>query len=729
MSAASTGSGSHFAPRGDGRSWDDDQLDHGSSAPLTGGSASSSLPMSTLNGSHATRPDSYEPARSSSAGDTAEFLALASQCQTTGSSSQSHLDVDARPAGAPAHAAPTPQVPPTTQGYGTADYPEDYTMVSSSPLVQPYTASPAAGVGSAGRGVSPSDTIATLQPFSPLEPTPVQGMRSQYEGARYAAPAYGSSPVASAPLYTPTSAANPPQSAYTPHAAPSPAPMAAPTPMATPASMAARQVSPASYQAAAATPAAAPQAGVPRQMGASQQAGPSVPANPLVAARAAAGSSAQPRAAAAPGVKQPGDLYPIQEVETEQAQRPFDTTFGGKSHTGRTVAIVIGVVVVLALAVLGVLYMLRQQSVNEVRDTVNSAIDRLRDTDGLIVPLDEAIASELDSSTASEGLSNLMLQSSSTNTALSDAESLIMDAEESSELLGEDDLDAIAAVKESIAARRSMIEIGRMLLSADDTTSRALENLEQAYSYIAEANAQMQISHDVSTSFNETYAAGGDTSGIDLWSVVTADNNAVTAITSAQASVAAAKEALPELDLSVLETYLNAYLETVNLAVQLDTCMANWDFNGANALVEQYNQADANQAAAAQQIPADPSELLAGSYSSETESQRAAFEEAREECVAADAVINAYLGYTASSDEVGISGESATPAEESDGDETQGQQTPSVGENAAADAGAAADGTAEGDPAAAGDAAAGDAAATGDQAAGDQATGDQAVAA
>lgn len=393
-------------------------------------------------------------------------------------------------------------------------------------------------------------------------------------------------------------------------------------------------------------------------------AAPSRPVNPLVAARTAAGGQGGVSQQGADPAARPDGLFPIQEVEDSHRGGVIDLSFAEKGQK-RGVLIIVGIVLLVALIVVGLFFGLRIKETADARANIDNAIDRLRDSDSVIVPLDTAIAAEISTGTASDSLANLMLQSSSTATALSDAESYASDAARSSHLLNEEENDAVAAVKSSVGARRSMLEIGRMLLSADTNASEALTSLEAAYANIADSNAKIQSSADQFAAYNNAVSVGDDTSGYDLWAIVQLDNDAVADLAMAQDNVNAAREAFPNADLTVLDNYLNARINQVNLLIQVDTCVASGDYDGANNLSAAYAEADANAQNAGSQVPATAAELLVNAYAQVTASQRDAYDAARSKCVDADATLNSYLGITDSRKEMGMTGDSAVAAMQS----------------------------------------------------------------
>ena len=389
--------------------------------------------------------------------------------------------------------------------------------------------------------------------------------------------------------------------------------------------------------------------------------------NPLVAARKAAektGASPDDPASARPSgskggpVQTNGELYPIREVEEDRRGGIFDTSFadgGGK----KGIFAVIGIILLVALIFAGAFFGLRYKQAADARGNIDAAIERLRDSDSVIVPLDTAIAAEISSGTASESLSSLMLQSSSTATMLTDAETYANEAGRSADVLDQEDNDAVEAVKKSVGARRSMLEVGRMLLSADAESAEALDALNQAYNCIASANTHIQAGLDQYYAYREALSNDWDTSEFDLWGIVQKDNDAISDLALAQDWVATARTAFPEADLTVLDNYLNARINQVNILVQIDTCIANGDIEGADSFGPAYNDADAAVQQAASQVPATAAELLVNPWATATAAQRDAYDAARAKCVEADAVLNTYLGITDARKEMGVTGDGA----------------------------------------------------------------------
>ena len=82
------------------------------------------------------------------------------------------------------------------------------------------------------------------------------------------------------------------------------------------------------------------------------------------------------------------------------------------------------VLVVLVLAAVAAFFIVRGQVRASATENINAAIQRISDADVVIVPLDEAIGSEITSSDMSGELTNVMMSSTTASNALTDAASL-----------------------------------------------------------------------------------------------------------------------------------------------------------------------------------------------------------------------------------------------------------------------------------------------------------------
>lgn len=373
------------------------------------------------------------------------------------------------------------------------------------------------------------------------------------------------------------------------------------------------------------------------------------PVNPLVAARAGMKDpDARRKSPAAP--KAAEELYPIAEhpgtaQQADGAGKAFDTSFGdGTRKTRRTVTIVLVVVLALVLVAAVAFFVIRAQERSSAARSLDAAIERISDADEVIAPLDEAIASELSTSDVSEALTNAMMTSTTATNALAEASSQLDDAAKGRALLTDEQASVLDAARASVSARRDMLEVGRKLLTVDAQVSRALQSLDSAYAGIADANDKVQQSEDAYLAYSAAVAANEDASQFDLWANVDLDNTALTDITNAQASVAQAKEDFADADYSALETYLAARVTALQLLVQYDTCVANGDDAGAEAVLDQYNAANDAMNAAAANVPADGATLVRDAYAAATADQSGTYEQARSTCADNDATIRAYLG-------------------------------------------------------------------------------------
>ena len=379
------------------------------------------------------------------------------------------------------------------------------------------------------------------------------------------------------------------------------------------------------------------------------------PVNPLVAARSSSAGAHGSHSAQ-------GGLFPIQEVNPS-VQRGFDTTFGERGGK-KTILLVLLVIALIAAVFVGGFYLINQKQAASAKASIDEAVEVLRSTDNVIVPLDAAIASQVSTGISGDALNTLMLQSSSTATRLSTTETLVNEADRYREYLSEADVAALDALKADISGRRSLIEIGRMLLTSNSAADKASESLAMAYGCIAKSNDLVAQSLADYVVYDAAVRGLADAGGITIWTILEKDMNAEAAMTEAQTWIAAAKEALPEADFSVLENYVNLRLEYLHLLVEIDTFIGLGDSLSAEALMPAYTTADANSQAAYLAVPATAADLLSGVYAQNGANQQASYTAAHEKTLAADTQLNTYLGITDPSKMIGLSssGQGATTA-------------------------------------------------------------------
>lgn len=419
------------------------------------------------------------------------------------------------------------------------------------------------------------------------------------------------------------------------------------------------------------------------------------PVNPLVAAR-----NSGPSVTKGSGSAAQAGLFPIQEGGGPSSS--FDTSFGDRG-TKRTVVIVVVIVLIVALAFVGAFFGLRHKQAADALTDIDDAIELLRQTDDVIVPLDSAIASQMSTGIASDALSDVMLQSTTTSNRLSSAETLASDADKSRDLLEASDASAIDSVQASITARRGLLEVGRMLQSASDSANTALESLAMAYGSVSDASAALE---SASAEYASLVNAGSTSTG-DPWVIVQLDQQAQASIDTAKSWAASAKAEFSAADLSALDAYLDARATEIDLLTQYHTSLINQDAAAAEVLGPQYQAAAEASAAAAQLVPATAADLLVDAYSQMVQSQRDSYEDARARCVEADAQINSYLGISNPSKAFGLSASSSSAGASAAAGSEQAALTDTAAVDAAADEAAADTGA----DAAAADAAAADAAA------------------
>ena len=355
------------------------------------------------------------------------------------------------------------------------------------------------------------------------------------------------------------------------------------------------------------------------------------PVNPLVAARVASN-----RASANSGGSD--DLYPISEVDAQQGTKGFDTSFGKKSKA-KTVFITLIVLILLALIVFGAYYAWRYKTTTDAQAKIDNAIEKLVSTDDVITGIDAVLATEVDNGSYTAKLSDYMMRTTTTISALNNAEAFANDALRDSSFLDEASIDGLHSIKTSIAARRTLIDVARTVSSTDTKTQQVLQALNNAYESLRVADESAQTSGDQFYAYALALGAEQDVSDVNLWELTQYDNTAIWSTQSAQEQVAAAKELMSELDVSALTTYIEARLVYLDTVLQFHSAYAEGNTALAGELAQTVTSTQEAATAAQASVPANYQSAISNVYSNSTKAQQDAYNKARNACVAADSSV------------------------------------------------------------------------------------------
>ena len=260
---------------------------------------------------------------------------------------------------------------------------------------------------------------------------------------------------------------------------------------------------------------------------------------------------------------------------------------------------------------------------------LESAIAHLSQTDDVLSDLDEVVVDPFAESAA--------VLRASVEEELQDALSLLDEAdalakEAAGELTNLEDQEAASQVLASVSARRELFELGEELLAVADAAQTAADYLQAAWdSLIGAAELASEAAQLVAESTTENIEMS-----------LANNQEALAELAQAREALEAA-EASFELDLSAYYAYIDKREEALNCAIASDTALLDGDTDEAAAQNEAYNEADAEAALLAADLPEDPASYVEAAYEELVSEVERAYNDARSQAAAADAAISEYV--------------------------------------------------------------------------------------
>lgn len=316
----------------------------------------------------------------------------------------------------------------------------------------------------------------------------------------------------------------------------------------------------------------------------------------------------------------------------------------GRVATPLGLRVLIVVLVVGALGGAGYLLWSHFSSASRAKAELGDAIDCVAQADAAIVPLNEAVSSQIGGDTSShEGLSEKIDFATS---LLTEASSHLERAQALADHLDDSGREVLDALSASIEARRGMIGAGEVIVDVDDAVSSALGLLGQARDRLESADEKAKSASDAANEYAR-FLAGEQTQIQDANVAVSLDNEAASLIAEASDLLGKAKQAFGDADYAVYESYVAKRAEAAQLMLDADSAVVSGDFERAGQLVSQYNAADAEAATFAATLPANLSDIFVDSYARLTSAERQKYAESAAKAADADAVVRKYQGVLA----------------------------------------------------------------------------------
>lgn len=220
--------------------------------------------------------------------------------------------------------------------------------------------------------------------------------------------------------------------------------------------------------------------------------------------------------------------------------------------------------------------------------------------DPVVVALDAAVASETTTMTAEEN-AGLVARLDPTIDELGKAKRMLADSRAG---IASKDKARAAALEDAIDGRLSMLRTGAAILSIDASASAAIEVLDQAWKALLEADAHSNAA-----------VAGSNLHTPDGVATSTSENvAALDLLNRARGMFAAAGSVFPSEEIDKAIAYVDAKIAANAIARDSDSALQAGDVEASNQLIARYNEAQAAAVTLAQELSADPREMIKQTY-------------------------------------------------------------------------------------------------------------------
>lgn len=313
---------------------------------------------------------------------------------------------------------------------------------------------------------------------------------------------------------------------------------------------------------------------------------------------------------------------PEREIALRKARRRLS-----KILAISTVAII---TVGLLVAAGGYLYKDYQIQQNHVV-VLDEALKLVADADATIKTLDELVSDPFKPGN-DEARASIQADLESAEKKLQEADDKARAV--SLELNDPRDKEAANQTVAAIAARRTLIEQGQLLMAAATEAQDASERIDAAWKTVLEGDELARQAAKLVT----------DTTIENVEASKTKTNEAIASLDSALAEFADVQETYTSADLTPLVDYVEKRRESLGYALASDDAFLAKSKEEATAQNNAYNVADAEAAALAKALPEDPSSIVDEAFAGTTEKTLKAYSTARLQAGTADAFIRDYLG-------------------------------------------------------------------------------------
>lgn len=289
----------------------------------------------------------------------------------------------------------------------------------------------------------------------------------------------------------------------------------------------------------------------------------------------------------------------------------------------------------IALAAAGVMYASERLEAHDQTMTVlQEGFEELKQADHTILAADAVVTSSADDAALDE-ISRIQKEFSAAAVHVNAAESL---ATEASKRLGESaDRDAADQLALAASSRRSMMEYAAELMDQDVQAKTALDAVNACWEGVLAADTLMK----------EAAALVKDTTAENTRASQAKTEDALAQLDEAAFLLTTACEAYENADLDALGAYIAKRQESARYALASDEAIYVQDKATAEEQNRAYNQAEADAALLARDLPDNPAQPILDAFQANTGPLREEYLKVRLSVGEADAFIRDYLSSSA----------------------------------------------------------------------------------
>ncbi|MDO5043742.1 MAG: hypothetical protein Q4E22_00365 [Coriobacteriia bacterium] len=333
-----------------------------------------------------------------------------------------------------------------------------------------------------------------------------------------------------------------------------------------------------------------------------------------------------------------------------------------RKRRANTALIILAILFVLVIGVIAFFFIqsnTRMKNANEGTSAMNEAISLIAASDASIIKMDQSVQdrSSLNPDTHSE----LKTEIPQADQSLTSAQQSLNKAKDKYSSLSAEQKNTVNALQGSIDGRKNMIAAAVPLLDAYVKQDQTIQSANELYLKILEADQKVRDAISQAKVFasgeqqraQEAIKAAEQGKKVDeskessantltAQAIVDLDNQALNSLKEAKQMLEELKAGYPELNTEIIDSYLKAKEEAINLLIETDQAIVDKKVDVAVEKVKAYNEKDQEVIGFAAQLPKTPTEFIGSASTSDLNTLLTQYNEGRKMAMDSDAVVREY---------------------------------------------------------------------------------------